>query len=50
MEKYPKALKKFKNIEQMIEDINGVVIDSERFFIFSYDEYLVIQDLETLCK
>lgn len=50
MEQYPKALKKFNNIEQMIEDINGVVIDSKRFFIFSYGEYLVNQDLEALCK
>jgi hypothetical protein len=50
MEKYPKALNKFKNIEQMIEDINGVVIDSKRFFIFSYGDYLVNQDLDTLCS
>lgn len=46
----PKALAKFDNIGQMIKDINGVVIESERFFIFSYGDYLVNQDLEALGK
>lgn len=46
----PKALTKFDNIGQMIKDINGVVIESERFFIFSYGDYLVNQDLDALGK
>lgn len=45
-----KALKKFDTIKQMIHDINGIVIESKRFFIFSYKDYLVNQDLETLGK